>query len=384
VAVVTHAGGPAVMLTDVLTSNGLKMPKFEGAKADLLLSKLGYGSSVNNPIDFLATGTAEQLKYIFDACEKDFDIDSIVVIFGSPGLFKVDDVYDLIIAKQKSSKKPIYAIFPSLVNAKEEIEAFQAKGGICYPDEVLFGEALSKVLSNKGTIKENPLPPVDHKIIRKIIDYAQNGYLKPDQVQKLLDAAGISRAIEKVVSDKGELKKAAEEIGFPLVMKVVGPVHKTDVGGVALNIADEETMEIEFTRMMKIKDTIAILMQPMLSGSQLFIGAKREEGFGHLIMCGLGGIFIEVLNDISTSLSPVSTLEADEMISSLKGYKMLTGVRGSEGVNITLFNETIRRVSALCTAAPEIFELDLNPLLGNQKNVVAVDARIRIEKEKTN
>lgn len=384
VAVITHAGGPAVMLTDILTSSGLTMPRFEGQKADLLLSKLGYGSSVSNPIDFLATGTAEQLKSIIDSCEKDFDIDSIIIIFGSPGLTTVSDVYELIISKQKSSKKPIYAIFPSLVNAKSEIEAFQAKGGICYPDEVLFGEAFSKVLSNKGCIPESPLPPVDHKIIRRVIENAQNGYLQPEQVQKLLDAAGISRAVEKVVTENRELKKSVEEIGYPIVMKVVGPVHKTDVGGVALNISDDESLEIEFARLMKIKGTIAVLMQPMLSGTQLFIGAKKEKEFGHLIMCGLGGIYIEVLNDISTSLSPVSYLEADEMITSLKGYKLLTGIRGSEEVNISLFNETIRRVSALCKAAPEIFELDLNPLLGNSKNIVAVDARIRIEKEKTN
>lgn len=134
--------------------------------------------------------------------------------------------------------------------------------------------------------------------------------------------------------------------------------------------------------MMKIPGTTAILLQPMLSGTQLFIGAKREDGYGHIIMCGLGGIFIEAIGDIKTGLSPVSFEEADEMISSLKGYKILNGLRGNESVNIKLFNETIRRVSALCNAAPEIFEMDLNPLLGNMKNIIAVDARIRIEKNK--
>lgn len=381
IAVVTHAGGPAVMLTDVLTSNGMQMPKFEGQKADQLLTKLGYGSSVSNPIDFLATGTADQLKTIIDTCEKDFDVDSIVVIFGSPGLNKVGDVYDLIISKQKSSKKPIYAIFPSLVNAREEIEIFQSKGGICYPDEVLFGQALVKVISNKGCIPTSSLPPVDHKIIRSVIENSQDGYLPPIQVQKLLDAAGISRAEEKIVSDFQELRNAINIIDYPVVMKVIGPIHKTDVGGVALNISDDETLEVEFARLMKIQGTTAILVQPMLSGTQLFIGAKREKDFGHLIMCGLGGIYVEVLGDISTSLSPISTLEADDMISSLKGFKLLKGTRGNEGVNVTLFNETIRRISALCKAAPEIFELDLNPLLGNLKNIVAVDARIRVIKE---
>ena len=132
--------------------------------------------------------------------------------------------------------------------------------------------------------------------------------------------------------------------------------------------------------MIKIPDTKAVLIQPMLSGTQIFIGAKREDKFGHLILCGLGGIFVEALHDISCGLSPVTKTEASEMIQSLRGYKLIQGTRGQEGVNEVLFNEAIRRVSALCTAAPEIFEMDLNPLLGNSKQVIAVDARIRIEK----
>jgi acetyltransferase len=120
----------------------------------------------------------------------------------------------------------------------------------------------------------------------------------------------------------------------------------------------------------------------MLSGTQIFIGAKREGSFGHLVLCGLGGIFVETLKDINYSLSPVSGTEADEMIKGLRSYRMLEGTRGQEGVNIPMFAEAIRRVSALCEAAPEIFEMDLNPLLGNSRQVVAVDARVRIEKER--
>lgn len=380
VAVITHAGGPAVMLTDVLSANGIKIPHIEGEKADELLSKLYPGSSVANPIDFLATGTAKQLEDIIDYCEKDFDVDSMAVIFGSPGLAPVYDVYEVLSKRIKECKKPIYPILPSVINVKGEIEEFQKRGGISFPDEVLFGSALSKVISNHGTTYDCQLPPVDHKIIRGVIDSVQNGYLTPDQVQKLLDAAGIARAKEFVVTDPNEALSVVKEIGYPIVMKVVGPVHKSDVGGVALNINDDETMTYEFKRMIKIKDTTAILMQPMLSGTQIFIGAKREDKFGHLIMCGLGGIFVEALKDITTGLSPVSKTEASEMITSLRGYKLIQGTRGQEGVNEILFNESIRRVSALCNAAPEIFEMDLNPLLGNSKQVIAVDARIRIEK----
>jgi acetyltransferase len=380
VAIITHAGGPAVMLTDILSSNGLEIPSFSGAKAELLLSQLYPGSSVANPIDFLATGTADQLSAIIDSCQTDFDVDSMAVIFGSPGLTSVYDVYNILLEKIKTSAKPIYPILPSIVNVKEEIAQFQEKGGISFSDEVTFGSALAKVLAVDLPESEIELPPVDHKLIRKIINNSSNGYLSPYDVQKLLDAAGIERAKEAVADNQNNLRKYAREIGYPLVMKVIGPVHKSDVGGVALNITDDETLVSEFNRMMKIPDTTSVLLQPMLTGTQLFAGAKREDDYGHIIMCGLGGIFVEALGDITSRLAPVSNREANDMITSLKGYKIIKGTRGQDGVNETIYRDAIRRLSALCVAAPEIFEMDINPLLGNSRQVIAVDARIRIEK----
>ena len=380
IAIVTHAGGPAVMLTDALSEAGIKIPELSGAAATTLLSKLFPGSSAANPIDFLATGTAEQLGSIIDACDNEFPVDAMAVIFGSPGLTAVDDVYEILYKKMLSANKTIYPILPSTINAKEEIEQFQAMGGISFPDEVMFGNALIKVLAQKDPIVNPELPPVDFKMVRRVIDNCKEGYLSPAEVQKLLDAAGILRAKEAVVDNTDSLRKSAKEIGYPLVMKVVGPVHKSDVGGVALNVTDDGTLFAEFNRMMTIPETTSVMLQPMLSGTQIFIGAKREDKFGHLVMCGLGGIFVEALHDITYSLAPISNVEADDMIKGLRGYKLIQGTRGQEGVNEILFNEAIRRVSALCCAAPEIYEMDLNPLLGNPNQVIAVDARIRIAK----
>ena len=380
IAIVTHAGGPAVMLTDALSEAGIKIPEFSGPAADRLLSKLFPGSSVANPIDFLATGTADHLASIIDTCNADFDVNGMAVIFGSPGLTNVEDVYDKLYEKVSSSNKTIYPILPSTINAKEEIDKFQAMGGISFPDEVIFGKALIKVLAQKEPTINPELPPVDFKMVKCVIDNCKDGYLSPIEVQKLLDAAGIQRAKEAVVNNSDSLRKSAKEIGYPLVMKVIGPVHKSDVGGVVLNVIDDETLFSEFSRMMTIPETTSILLQPMLSGTQIFIGAKREDKFGHLIMCGLGGIFVEALHDITYSLAPISKAEANDMITGLRGYKLIQGTRGQEGVNEVLFNETIRRVSALCIAVPEIYEMDLNPLLGNPKQVIAVDARIRIVK----
>lgn len=381
-AIVTHAGGPAVMLTDALSNGGMEIPHLEGTKAEALLEKLYNGSSVGNPIDFLATGTAEQLGVILDACNRDFEnIDGIAVIFGSPGLFPVYDVYNVLFDKIQTSEKPIYPIFPSSMVVKDEIDEFVKKGGVYFPFEVSFGRALCKIYQTPAPQPEVPvLPEVDKARIRAVIDQAENGYLAPEQIHELLDAAGIARAKEGVADTEEDIVALAKSIGFPLVMKVVGPVHKSDVGGVTLNVRDEETVRSEFRRMMKIKDTHAVMLAQQLSGTEVFIGAKREDKFGHQVLCGLGGIFIEVLKDVKAGLAPVAPDEALSMIRELKSYKIIQGVRGQEPVNEQKFAEAVARVSVLVKVAPEIFEMDLNPLLGNKENVVAVDARIRIEK----
>ncbi|MDR4988310.1 MAG: CoA-binding protein, partial [Bacteroidales bacterium] len=237
IAVITHAGGPAVMLTDALSEGGLEVPPIDHPAAGELLTHLYPGSSVANPIDFLATGTAEQLGIIIDFVDQRFDdIDAMVVIFGTPGLFPVFEVYDLLHEKMRTCKKPVFPVLPSILTAREEVEAFIAKGRVNFPDEVTLARALSRVYNTPAPAAARPpLPEVDKKRIRSVIDAAAEGYLGPEAVQELLDAAGIPRAVEKVVNKAGEAVKAAEELGYPLVMKVVGPVHKSDVGGVVLN-----------------------------------------------------------------------------------------------------------------------------------------------------
>ncbi|MBE0640370.1 MAG: acetate--CoA ligase family protein [Bacteroidales bacterium] len=382
IAIITHAGGPAVMLTDALSNGGLKVPHIHHPAAKELLEKLFPGSSVTNPIDFLATGTAEQLGIIIDYVENQFDeIDAMVVIFGTPGLTRVFDAYRMLDEKMKTCRKPIFPVLPSILTAKEEVSEFLSKGRINFPDEVVLGNALCRVAKNSepaaAFIEQ---PEVDLAAVRKVINECGDGYLSPIHVQALLDAAGIPRAGEAVVKSLDDAIRSAEKLSYPVVMKVVGPVHKSDVGGVVLNVKSPEQVEKEFLRMMKISETTAVLIQPMLSGTELFAGAKFEPKFGHLVLCGMGGIFIEVLKDVSTGLVPISADESSRMIKSLKSYKIIQGVRGQAGISEARFAEIIQRLSALLTAAPEIMELDLNPLLGKADQVVAVDARIRIQK----
>ncbi|WP_111709485.1 acetate--CoA ligase family protein [Lutibacter citreus] len=382
IAIITHAGGPAVMLTDTLSKNGLNVPKLDNLKSEELLTQLYHGSSVANPIDFLATGNAEQLGIIIDYCEHHFsEIDAIVVIFGSPGLFEVYDVYETLHNKIRTCKKPIFAIMPSVINVKNEIDEFISKGNISFPDEVLFGEALGRVYNtSKAIIRKKTTEKIDRINIRKIIDNSENGYLNTYNVKKILQAAKIPTVPEFICKTLSECSRILNKIEFPVVMKVVGPIHKSDVGGIILNINSEKELTHSYQKLMQIKNVEGVLIQPMKKGIELFIGAKREGNFGHLILCGLGGIYIEVLKDIKTSLAPVSKNEAIEMIQSLKSYKIIQGVRNQEGVSENIFTKIILKVSNLVTIAPEIIELDLNPLIGNSKEIIAVDARIKIEK----
>ena len=382
-AIVTHAGGPGVMLTDALSKGGLSVPKIEGPLADELKGKLFPGSSVSNPIDFLATGTAEQLGTVIDYCENQFDqIDAIAVIYGTPGLTQLYEAYDVLDQKIQTCKKPVFPILPSLHTAGPEVAEFLAKGHVNFSDEVTLATALSQIMQTPM-----PAPPevqlygIDIPRLHKIIlGIEKNGYVPPQTVREILSCAGIPLVPELVSTSKDELIAFAQKVGYPVVAKVVGPVHKSDVGGVALNIRTAEHLALEYDRMMQIDGATGVMVQKMLKGTELFIGAKYEERFGHVELCGLGGIFVEVLKDVSSGLAPLSYGEAYSMIHSLRGYKILKGTRGQKGINEQKYAEIIVRLSTLLRFATEIKEMDLNPLLADENGVVAVDARILIEK----
>ncbi len=382
-AIITHAGGPAVMLTDALEDGGLKIPHIEDCEAKTRLkNQLFAGSSVENPIDFLATGNAEQLAAIIDACENDFDkIDGMAVIFGSPGLSPVRDVYQVLNEKMRTCKKPIFPILPSLINVKDDMAYFISEGNVIFPDEVLLGKALTSILKTAKPSEEKIfLDDIDVPEIRRIVDQAEDGFQSPEIIHRLFAAAGIPMVREITVTTEDAAMETAQKLGFPLVMKVVGPIHKTDVGGVVLNVQDMETVQREFKRLIQINDTTAVLMAEMASGIELFLGAKYEDKFGHIILCGIGGIFVEVFKDVTSGLAPLTMCEAAAMIKNLRAYRIIKGYRGKNGVKERKFAEIMVRLSTLLRFAVEIKELDINPLLGDRNKIIAVDARIRIEK----
>lgn len=378
IAIITHAGGPGVMLTDVLSIGGMKVPRLPDDLMSDLRSELFEGASTANPIDILATGTAKQLEKCITFCDKLENIDGTVVIFGSPGLFSNVEAYRVIREQQKNCRKPIYTILPSILNAKEEMDQFVDEGGVFFEDEFVLGNAL---LSESRYI-----PPVVEKEVKKMKNEVEiKALLKdrkgliPTQIGfNLLDLIGIKRPNNKIISTEEEAINASQELRFPLVMKVVGPAHKSDVSGVVLDVLTVDAVKDNFNRLIAIKKATGVELCKMERGLEVLIGVKKEPGFGHIITCGLGGIFVEILKDIQYALAPVTRTEALRMIRSLKSYKVIQGARGKEGINEDVFADVICKVSDLLSIAPEIEEMDLNPLMGRGNHLSAVDVVIKI------
>ncbi len=378
IAIITHAGGPAVMLTDALANGGLSVPPLPEDKTSGLLSELFDGSSVANPIDILATGTASQLQKSIETCEKDLDmIDGIAVIFGSPGLFPNHEAYAVIREQQKKCKKPVYAIMPSVINCKIEMQEFVDNGGVFFDDEVAFARALARVYHTQLPEKDEheELPAANE--IRELLD-GKSGMLDTSLALRLLDLVGITRPQERLVNSESEAIEAAREIGFPVVMKVVGLAHKSEAGGVVLNVTSEEDVKENFAMLMRIDGAQGVQISQMESGVEILIGVKKEGDFGHLITCGLGGIFVEVMKDIQSNLAPISHAEALTMILSLKSYPIIRGVRGKQGVDENVIADTLCKISGLLSIAPQIEEMDINPLMGRGNRLSAVDVIVKI------
>lgn len=382
-AIITHAGGSAVMLSDVLDKGGLNVPVLEGDISDKLLGYLHPGSSVANPIDFLATGTAEQLGIIIDYCENKFEeIDAMIVVFGSPGLFDVENVYNVLSVKLEVCKKPIYPVLPSVVNAQKEINSFLERGNVNFPDEVDLGNAIVAI-HQQGIPEPSQITnaKIDISAIKEILNDLEDGFLNAEACKQILHYIGIPTPKEHFIKTKKELEQVLQLVEYPCAIKVLGLIHKTESNGVILNVQNEDELRSGFSSLMNIENAVGVQIQKMLIGHELFIGVKKESPFGHLILCGLGGVFIEILQDYSAVLAPISEKEAKSMIESLRAYPIIAGYRGHEGINQDLLADYIVRISALVTNFPEFSEIDLNPIIGTNDNLIPVDVRIKLDRK---
>lgn len=389
VGMITNTGGPAIIATDELSSCGLNMPQLsENAKSHLKTTML-EAASINNPLDVVATAGASHFKSAIETLINEPQIDSIYLTFVTPPFVDCVSVANVISEISKKQIKPIVCNYITDKKTWCETSEILNKGGVpCFDYPETAAKALSALVNynkiknrNKGQVIS--FNDVDTEKVKTIISNAlsqKREILSAKEVYEILEAFKIPSASCAFAKTQKDTFEKAEKIGFPLVVKVDSEkiVHKSDVGGVAINIKDNNELKQVTDKMLSsFGQDINFFVQKFIpKGKELIIGAKAEQGVGHIILFGLGGIFVELLKDVSFSITPISDCDAEEMISSIKTAKLITGYRGEKAMNKSKIIEIIQRISMLVTLFPEIKELDLNPLFAFDDKICVVDARI--------
>ena len=392
VGIITNTGGPAVIATDVFVGAGCQLPPLSEKTVEKLKTTLYPEASVRNPIDVLATGTAAHYRACMDAMLADDAFDCIFVNFVTPFFVDNESIAREIVAVSQLQRKPLVCNLMTDRQQWTEVVNILRDGGV--PCFSLPGEAARAMaaLVRYNTIRTREIgklktfSDVDRQKGLSILSKAKEAGLRnlsAEEVYEILDAYGIPTADWRVAANADEAVAAAESIGFPVVVKAdsTAVVHKSDMGAVAVNLADGDAVRAAVDRMQTTlaADDLRYFVQKFLPGGlEVIIGAKAEEDLGHLIMFGLGGIHVEVLKDVVFNLSPLSTAEAKEMLAAIKGAPLLKGVRGHKGVNRDRLEEIILRLSQLVSDLPAIKEMDLNPAMAFEDGAVVVDARISI------
>jgi acetyltransferase len=392
VGIITNTGGPAVIATDVMVGAGLILPPLSDKTRQVLTETLFPEASVNNPIDVLATGPAAHYRACLDAMMADDNFDSVYVNFVTPFFVDNESIAREIVAVSNQQIKPIVCNLMTDRRQWTEVVKILQDGGV--PCFALPGEAARAMtalvryneIRNREIGEVQAFNDVDKAAGTKILDEAKaagKSSLSAEAVYSILEAYKIPVADWRMAATADEAEKAAAEIGYPVVIKADAEsiVHKSDMGGVAVDLADGAAVKAAIEKMQQnfsAGDLRFFIQKYLPGGLELIMGAKAEEGLGHVVMFGLGGIYVEIMKDVVFNLTPVSSGEAKEMLASIKGSALLEGVRGQKGVDQAKLIEIIQRLSQLLTDLPAIQEMDLNPLMAFEDKVFAVDARIAL------
>jgi len=396
VGIITDTGGPAIIATDSLVEGGMEIPEISDKAKEFLADKLYPEASIANPIDVLATAMAVHWRAALDAWMDEDSVDSIYINFVTPPFVDCEAVAREMSEISKMRKKTIVCNYMTDKEQWIPTTAILKDGDIpCYDFPEMAAKALASMVQYRRIINEEAVQykefnDIDKDTASGIIDNAyekKRQILDANDVYSILIAYGIKTAAYRLVNTEDEAVEAAELIGYPVVVKADSEkiIHKSDEKGVVLNIsnADELRTVVSDMKTRFNDDDLKFFIQKYIPGGlEVIIGAAMEPKIGHMVMFGLGGIFVEVLKDVSFCLTPVSEREADEMVNSIKAVKLLKGYRGSEGVNIDILNEFLQRISKLCSDFPQIAELDLNPVTAFKDSSFVIDARIKlIDKE---
>ncbi len=392
VGMITNTGGPAVIATDVLVNGGLEIPPLSERAEAVLKEKLFPEATVGNPVDVLATAGAEHFRAALDVMMDEDHIDSLYINFVTPFFVDTESIAKEIVQVNKQGRKPIIC---NLMTDKRQWTGTMRilmDGGVpCYSFPGTAARALVALtryqqLRSREIGQVTTFDDVDRDMAQGILHRARQAgrrFLSAAEVYGLLAAYGIPVADWRVVDTADEAERAAAEIGFPVVIKADSEtiVHKSDLGGVALDLQHNDSARRvlkEMSERFEAKDLRFFVQKYLPGGKEVVAGAKIEEGLGHLIMYGMGGVYVEVLKDVVFKVAPITAAEVREMLSSIRAAPLLKGVRGEKGVSEEGIAEVLQRLSQLVTDLPTIQELDLNPIVAYEDRVFVVDARIGI------
>jgi acetate---CoA ligase (ADP-forming) len=386
VAIVTNAGGPGILAADACEAMGLPLAALSPDTASALRAFLPAEASIGNPVDVLASASAEDYRRAVRLVLADSGVDSLLVIFIPPLVTDADTVAAAIVAEARESSKTVLATFMSAKGAPPGLAPIP-----CYPFPESAVTALSRAVEY-AEWRRRPVPAT-RELTDLRVDEAREfialafergeGWLTPAEARSVLTAFGIPVARSRVAAGWNEVRRAAKEIGFPVVLKAIGPtlLHKSDVGGVKLDLANVAALRRAFQDLQQRLGhrVTGFLVQEMVPGGvEVIVGAVFDRTFGPLILYGSGGTLVELLGDTAFRIAPLSDADVSDMLNEVKGTARLRGFRGTPPADEKALADVLLRASALLEACPEIQEMDLNPVKVFETGARVVDFRVRI------
>ena len=397
VAIITNSGGPGIMATDAVCEHGMQMAKLTDATKEKLRSFLPAAASVKNPVDMIASAPIEHYKQTLETVIADENVDMIITIYlPFLGLKDIDVAQALMEIKAKNPQKPVIGVFMTKSEFFNKISDMDVNMPFfMYAEEAADG--LNRLNQQRLWMEraEGRIPTFDvdfkraQEIIAKSVNEGREQLTTRESID-VLDAYGIRVCKSGFAKTEDEAVTIADSIGYPVVMKMTSKTtsHKTDVGGVRVNIQSAEQLRSEYQDLIaKLKEKglleglEGVIIQEMVKGNrEMVCGIATDPQYGPMMMFGLGGVFIEVMKDVTFRIAPLTDVDAKEMIKSVKAYKLLEGARGTKPAQMEQIEETLLRLSQLVNDFKFIDELDINPLLISEKTGegIAVDGRIKV------
>ncbi len=400
VAIVTNAGGLGVMAADACSDNGLTLASFEASTVERLKQGLPAAASLYNPIDVVGDADAARYDHAIRTVMDDPNVACVVALLAPTDLVDISSVARTLTAFAGSSPKPIVTSFVGGKEMMAPIDMLKAAGIPNYPSPERGIRALAAMVEHRHSLdrkESHAVKPIeaDHEAVREVISSVRSEgrlQLSENEGKRILKAYGIATPREGIAHDLASALKLAEEIGYPVVMKVESPdiAHKTDVGGVVLDIDDGQELERSYQVMLsKVREKLpkarvtGVSIQKMVKGREVIVGMVRDDQFGPVITFGLGGIFVEIMRDVTQGIAPLDRDDVERMVRSIRAYPMLAGARGKRPGDIPALVEVILKISQMAMEFPELEELEMNPVMVGDEGtgVTAVDALVTIKGE---